>query len=335
MQASEPMGQMTMVLSRSPEQEAAFNKLLADQQNPASPDYHRWLTPEQVGERFGLSQHDLDSVTGWLESQGLHVNWVAPSRIFIGFGGSAEDVGRAFHTEIHFYRVNGEQRFSVSSDPMIPKALAPVIKAIRGLYTVDEKPLSHGGVRDRPLPGVTFGPDNYVAPEDFATIYDLPSNLTGAGVTIGIVGQANIDTADITNFQALTGSTFSAPKAIVPTGFGGVAPPAPYTSPQGSSVDTGDQFEATLDVTRAGSVAPGAKILLVVATSASGGIGDDAQYLVQRQLLGHTVRAGRLGGSLGVCRVRRCRRIRLRYLQRNAAGEPPTQQPKLHLFLQL
>lgn len=41
------------------------------------------------------------------------------------------------------------------------------------------------------------------------------------------------------------------------------------------------QAEATLDVVRAGSVAPGATLLSVVATSASGGIGDDAQYIVQ------------------------------------------------------
>jgi hypothetical protein len=204
MPARQPMGQMTMVLSRSSEQEAAFDKLLADQQNPKSPDYHRWLTPEQTGERFGLSQHDVDSVTGWLQSQGLHVNWVSPSRIFIGFGGTVEDTGRAFHTEIHYYHVNGEQRFSVSSDPMIPKALVPVIKAIRGLYTINEKPLSHHGIAHLPSPEVSFNGNNFVGPEDFATIYDLPGNLTGAGVTIGIVGRSRTRILPISNTSATT-----------------------------------------------------------------------------------------------------------------------------------
>ena len=75
--------QMTLVLARSPQQEAALTQLLADQQNPASPSYHQWLTPQEMGDRFGLSDQDIAAITGWLQSQGLHVNWVAPSRIFI------------------------------------------------------------------------------------------------------------------------------------------------------------------------------------------------------------------------------------------------------------
>jgi len=47
---------LTVVLSRSPQQEQAFRQFLADQQNPASPSYHHWLTPDQVGARFGLSR---------------------------------------------------------------------------------------------------------------------------------------------------------------------------------------------------------------------------------------------------------------------------------------
>jgi subtilase family serine protease len=74
-----------------------------------------------MGERFGLSKQDIDTVSGWLQSQGLHVNWVSPSRIFIGFNGTAADVGRAFQTQVNYYRVNGVQRFSVSSPPMIPE----------------------------------------------------------------------------------------------------------------------------------------------------------------------------------------------------------------------
>ena len=135
------MDQITMVLSRSPQQEQAFEQFLADQQNPASPDYHHWLTPAEVGDHFGLSDQDIAAITGWLQSQGLHVNWVSPSRNLIRFGGRAADIGRALQTELHYYKVNGNQRFSVSSDPMIPQALAPAIKAIHGLYTIDEKPL--------------------------------------------------------------------------------------------------------------------------------------------------------------------------------------------------
>jgi hypothetical protein len=98
-----PLEQLTLVLSRSPQQEAALQTFLAQQQESGSPNYHRWLTPAEMGERFGLSEHDLATLSGWLQSQGLHVNWVSPSRIFLRFGGTAGAVDRAFQTELHTY----------------------------------------------------------------------------------------------------------------------------------------------------------------------------------------------------------------------------------------
>jgi pseudomonalisin len=277
------LDQMTMVLSRSSSQQLALESFLADQQDPASPDYHHWLTPTEMGERFGLSAQDIQSVTGWLQSEGLLVKWVSPGRTFIGFTGTAADVDRAFKTEMHYYAVDGKQRVSVSSDPMIPEALSPVIKAVRGLYTIEEQPQHHIGSAQSVSPAFTYSPGSYyfIAPADFATIYDLPSNLTGADVTIGIVGESRTNFADFVNFRALTGSTFHNPTEIVPTAYGGVDPgPACTSSPCALS---GVQGEATLDVFRSGSVAPGANLLLVVATAASGGIGADAQYLVNTE----------------------------------------------------
>ena len=67
---------LTLVLSRSPQQEQALKQLLADQQDLTSHDYHHWLSPTQMGERFGLSEDDITAIIGWLRSQGLHVNWV-------------------------------------------------------------------------------------------------------------------------------------------------------------------------------------------------------------------------------------------------------------------
>jgi hypothetical protein len=287
---------LTMVLARSPEQEKAFEQLLADQQNPGSPQYHHWLTPVEIGTRFGLSDHDIASISGWLESQGLHVNWVAPSKIFIMFGGTAASLGHAFGTPMHSYKVNGDDRISVVSDPMVPSALAPAILAVRGLYTVKERPQHNVRVESVSTPEITLTPGNYViGPADFARIYDLPSSLTGSGVNIGIVGEAHVDPADITEFQSLLGSGFTTPTQVVPTAQGGVDPGAAYTAPPACATATPPnctnavndyidaQGEATLDVTRAGSIAPGANVVLVTAASnstGSQGIYTDAQYII-------------------------------------------------------
>ena len=78
-------------------------------------------------------------------------------------------------------------------------------------------------------------------------------------MTIGIVDESRTDFADFDNFRYLTGANFSNPTEIVPTAFGGVDPGPAYTSPPGGSISTGEQGEATLDVLRAGSVAPNAQ----------------------------------------------------------------------------
>ena len=106
--------------------------------------------------------------------------------------------------------MNGARRISVSSDPMLPEALAPVVKAIHGLHTVHAHPLHHAGTAQSAQPEYTTGSGkHYIVPSDFATIYDVPASLTGAGVTIGIVGRSRVDLNDIANFQTKTGVAFT------------------------------------------------------------------------------------------------------------------------------
>ena len=280
---STSLDQLTLVLSRSPEQESALEQLLADQQNPASPNYHLWLTPEQIGARFGISDADMAAIQSWLQSQGLHVNWVSPSRVFVGFGGTVADVNRAFGTELRYYALDGSQRMSVSSDPTIPRALTQVIRAIRGLYSIDERPALHSATVQSSSPELTLASGvHFVSPKDFNTIYNMPASVTGAGVTVGVVGWSRTNFADFDNFRSKTGTSFPNPVEVVPTAFGGVDPGPAYTTQQSCSNCLVGQTEATLDVERVGSTAQGANILLMVSSQSStgGGIGADAQYLV-------------------------------------------------------
>jgi hypothetical protein len=71
--ANLPMERMLLVLKRSPGQEHALHTLLDNQQDKASPNYHKWLTPEQYGKQFGPSDSDLRTITSWLQSHGFQV----------------------------------------------------------------------------------------------------------------------------------------------------------------------------------------------------------------------------------------------------------------------
>jgi len=75
-------------------------RLLDAPQDPDSPFYHQWLTPEGFGELFGISDSDLQQVVQWLEDKGLTVEPVPAGRSAMLFSGTAAQVAAAFHTEI-------------------------------------------------------------------------------------------------------------------------------------------------------------------------------------------------------------------------------------------
>jgi pseudomonalisin len=289
---------LTLVLARPAEREEAFEQFLKDQLNSASPDFHHWLTPVEIGQRYGVSKHDIDAIKGWLESQNLHFDSVSSSLARIRFSGPASAVASAFGSDLHYYMVGEEKRISISAEAQIPAALGPVIQSVTGLYSVNLRPMhsmntaqmsmqkSNPDSSGSPAPQFTAScngsPCYFIAPADFSQIYDL--NLTyengmhGEGQTIAIIGRSAVDPADITNFQMRANLPQIAPTVIVPPN--GIAPPAPATTQV--SNPSGDQGEATVDVQRAGSIAYGADIDLVVSanTLTAGGLDIAAEYVV-------------------------------------------------------
>ncbi|MBZ5644623.1 MAG: Ig-like domain repeat protein [Acidobacteriia bacterium] len=291
--AGAPLEQLAIVLARSPQQQQAFDQFLTEQQDPASINFHHWLTPVEVGERFGASQQDIDAVTNWLQSRNLRVDSLANNRMIVRFSGAAADVAGAFSTELHYFAVDGEQRMSISAEPQIPAALAGVIKSVSGLATLTFHPHGDARLAQVPLRAVAGDPasgitpdftssssgNHYIFPGDFATIYNVNvGNINGAGQTIAIIGIANVYVQDILNFQTLSGLAQKAPTTIVPPN--GVNPPNPVTTAVASVPAA--QAEATGDVDRAGSIAPGATIDLVISGNKSGASGLDiaTQYVV-------------------------------------------------------
>ena len=276
---------LTFVLSRSPEQQAQFAQLLNDQQNPDSPRYHQWLTPQQVGEQYGPTQHDLNALREWLGSQGLSVKEVAPSGMFVSVSGSAFLVGTALATDFHYFEKSGKLRVSATTDPAIPSALVPVVTSISGLAEVEILPAHHGEIRPMTAKTDASGVDpqdtvsngnHFITPGDFATIFDLKPVYTagynGAGQRVAIIGRSRVAVGDISAFESSTGLSTNLPNVVIPA----------------NGIDPGiaggeDQGEATLVVQRVIGVAPGAQADLVVSGSLgnSDGVFTAAQYEVQ------------------------------------------------------
>ena len=131
---------MTIVFNRSAAQEADLQALLAAQQDPASPLFHKWLTPEQYAARFGMSQADIDSVSLWLQQQGFSVDSVARSKNMIHFSGNVGQVEMAFQTQMHYFNVDGAKHFAPATELSLPAAIAPTVAAVMNLSDFRPKP---------------------------------------------------------------------------------------------------------------------------------------------------------------------------------------------------
>src|SRR3984893_3401535 len=249
------MPAITVFLKPSSTQQNALEQTLADQQDPASPNYHRWLTPEQYADRFGASQSDIDKIVAWLESQGFSVGEVARSRTWITFSGTAQQVQNALRTAIHRYDVKGTLHYANSTDPSIPAALSSMVRGFRGLHDFRMKPRN---VRAKLNPEMTASGNNNIAPDDFATIYDVTplyqAGIDGSGQSLVVVGQTDINLSDIQAFR----TRFNLPAANIRKVLG--------QRPPGPGIIQDQLPEADIDLEWSGAVARNATLIYVYST---------------------------------------------------------------------
>ena len=278
------LSRMVMIFSRTPAQQADLENLLREQQDPSSPSYHQWLTPEQYAGRFGLSESDLAQVTDWLQSQGFTVVETARSRTYVAFQGSVGQIDSALHTEIHRYLVHGEEHFANSAEPALPAALAGVVQGFRGLH--DFRPHPRGiSIRSlRPRFTSDISGNHFLAPDDFATIYNLQPlygmGIDGTGQKIAVSGQSDILLSDIQTFRSVSGLPPNTPQVILVPGSGD------------PGVVSGDVVEASLDLEWTGAVARNATLIFV---NSGNGAFDSLYYAIDQNL------APVLSNSYGDC----------------------------------
>ena len=94
-----------------------------------------WLSPQEYGERFGVTAQDAATVQGWLQAQGLTVHEIAQGRRFVTFSGTVAQVEKAFATEMHNYTFKNKKFVSNTKDMQIPAALQPVVKGVVRLHS--------------------------------------------------------------------------------------------------------------------------------------------------------------------------------------------------------
>ena len=285
-----PLERLQLVLTRSSQQQASLKALLDTQQDKSSTNFHKWVTPGEFGQQFGVADQDIRVITSWLESHGFQVNQVSQGKTILQFSGTAAQVLEAFHTEIHKFMVNGEEHWANARDPQIPQSLGSVVAGVAKLHNFRARPMvqlaSHGG--SGPLLN-EFDGTHALAPADYAVIYNInplyKAGINGTGVTIGLLGVAPISPQDIADFRSAFSLSKNPPQIVV----------------NGSSPDyfqfTSPDLEGTLDVSWAGAIAPNATVKFITSafTDTSDGLLLSEEYAVDNNV------ADILSESFGNC----------------------------------
>jgi subtilase family serine protease len=256
---------------------AELDHLLAAQQDPASSEYHHWLTPGDFAARFGPQASDYKAVADWLVSEGFEVT--SAGRLYVAFNGTVSQAERLFGVTIA--STADDRFFGNPEDPAVPARFAGVIARIEGLDNLRRYvPLIQRHRRNRapvnrelsPLEIVSWAGGSFTrepgfkpwapnvavdgyspafGPADIQTFYD-ETPLLNAGINggngrdcVAVVEDSNYARAAINLFD----TTFSLPVAALTNSF--------PTSDPGINSDEG---EALMDLEYAHAAAPNAPL---------------------------------------------------------------------------
>jgi len=262
--------------------------------DPSSPLYRRWLTPQEIADRFGASPADYQKVASYFASLGMNVGlW--PQREAITVTGTEQQFEQAFGTSFGLYAFAGKTVIAPVSAPHFSTALP--VTAVVGLV--------NGPLLTRYIIKGTNAQFFGYSPQQLATGFDYSSawgaGFTGAGINAGIIGTgpilyANGQDEDVpalgqfwhANVAPITQVAAQAQPASAANGNtgtgavdpypGGLAPPPPVTypcqmatfpNPNNYNTCNPEDGEAQLDTESIASLAPGANVLFYLAYNPS------------------------------------------------------------------
>jgi len=240
---------------------AGLDAFIRDVSDPASPNFRRYLTPEEFTERFGPSQEEYQAVVNFAEAHGLTVTELHPNRLVVDVDGSVADVEQTFHIKLRNYRhpTEGRTFFAPDREPMVDGVVP--IAHVSGLTNywiprpqLRKRPLEYTGNDVSPKNG--SGPTGNYIGRDFRAAYVPGTSLTGAGQAVGLVEFDGYNPNDIALYLQRAGLGSVPLQNVLVDGYSGHA-----------GTNNG---EVCLDIEVAIAMAPGlAKVIVYEAPNSS------------------------------------------------------------------
>jgi len=201
-----PSGKLRLAIGLIPPHMAAEEDFLKQLQDQSSPNFHKYLTPEEWNARFAPSETDEQAVVDWATQQGLTITGRYPNRLMVNVEGTVDTIQKAFRTTINSYQVNGATEFSNRQDPVIPANLSTIIGSVDGLNSIQRMRPASGQLKGIRGPDYSAGPLRQDGPSLHADAIKSSTNAAtpdaGGGQVGGQITNGFYDPADIWNSNA-------------------------------------------------------------------------------------------------------------------------------------
>ena len=234
----------------------AVDSLLQQINDPASPNYHHYLTPEEFAAHFGPTEQDYQAVKDFIRAKGLTVSRADGNRMLLEVTGSASDVEKAFNVKLNKFRHPTENRdfFAPDQEPSVPVELS-----VLDVWGLSNYPKPRSSMRHipsiakkaSPAPKAGSAPGGDYMGYDYRKAYVPGTTLTGTGQKVALVQFDGYFATDIAEYVRQTGLPTLSITNILLDGF------------DGNPTMTGGEGEVTLDIEMVNSMAPGLGQLLV------------------------------------------------------------------------
>lgn len=158
-QPYDPNKMLRITIGLTPPHMDQERKLIDQLHDKTSPEFHKWLTPEEWDARFAPSAEDEQAVVDWAKSQGLNVTNRFADRLLVDIIAPVGTIEKAFNIQINTYTMNGETYYANDRDPEVPTALTHTIQSVMGLNSfLRLRPAHAGAQKQSPQQDFVAGP---------------------------------------------------------------------------------------------------------------------------------------------------------------------------------
>jgi subtilase family serine protease len=268
---------------------AALVQYAQEVNDPTSPFFRKFLTPQEIGQRYGAKLSDYQSVAQYFANNGLSVaGW--PQRLVLIVSGGQTNMQKAFGTTFGLYQRDGKEFVAPDGTPHFQQQLPVDGVARLANYRPEHSYMIPSGPRAGAGYATGFSPSTVRAAFDYIGPYK--AGYDGAGVTLGIIatGPLNLTTSgfgdvDLNTYASDTNTTLVAHVTQRDVTNQGVAaglsqsqiqpsqfPYAPsFTTPPAVSSTNPEDGEAQLDTQQSATLAPGANIYFYLGYNSNDG----------------------------------------------------------------